>query len=155
MARRFIHVLVTIYVASAVAYSSYSLLMTAAPKIQGWIAQPVQAASTARNGVKLPNSKHSSIFLDLHEETLHWPATPNEKNELRSSEVAMKESLFLSKAFSQSMQPCEIIPFYYKGSAKFEEDDITITTLVTFHRFKVFAELARRYRGARIVSWRY
>ncbi|KAF8550929.1 glycosyltransferase family 49 protein [Imleria badia] len=59
----------------------------------------------------------------------------------------MRESLFLSKAFSQSTQPCKIIPFYYKGSAAFEDDDITITTLVTFNRFKVFGELAKRYKG--------
>ncbi|KAF8141253.1 glycosyltransferase family 49 protein [Boletus edulis] len=59
----------------------------------------------------------------------------------------MRESVFLSKAFSQSMQPCKIIPFYYKGLATFEDDDITITTLVTFNRFKVFGELVKRYKG--------
>ena len=69
-------------------------------------------------------------------------------------QVAMNEPLFLSKAFSQSLQPCKIIPFYYKGSATFEDDDITITTLVTFNRFKVFGELAKRYKGTEIASWR-
>ena len=65
----------------------------------------------------------------------------------------MKESLFLSKAFSRSMQPCKIIPFYYKGSATFEDDDITITILVTSNRFKVFGELAKGYKGAGVFSW--
>ncbi|KIJ58075.1 glycosyltransferase family 49 protein [Hydnomerulius pinastri MD-312] len=45
------------------------------------------------------------------------------------------------------MQPCKIIPYYYRGSAAFEKDDITITTLVTVNRFKVFAELVKRYKG--------
>jgi len=59
---------------------------------------------------------------------LYWPATLKAEHDLRSNGVAMRESLFLSKAFSQT-------------------DDITITTLVTFNRFKVFGELAKRYNG--------
>lgn len=153
MARRLFHILMTVYLTSAIVYSSYSLLMTAALKLKGLIAHISQAGTT--DGVtKLPNFKQAlTLPLYLPEETLYWPATPTDGH--ASSGIAMRESLFLSKAFSQSMQPCKIIPFYYKGSATVEDDDITITTLVTFNRFKVFTELAKRYRGAKTVSWRW
>lgn len=149
MVKRLVHFLVTLYITSAIVYSSYSLLMTAALKVKGWFA-PISTGT--KEDVKLRNFKPALIPPNLPEEMLYWPAAPTDEHDLQSSEVAMRESLFLSKAFSQSMQPCKIIPFYYKGSATFEDDDITITTLVTFNRFKVFGELAKRYRGARIVS---
>ncbi|KAH7927477.1 glycosyltransferase family 49 protein, partial [Leucogyrophana mollusca] len=57
------------------------------------------------------------------------------------------EELFLSKAFSQSLHPSKIIPYYYRATGAFEDDDITVTTLVTSNRFKVFAELVQRYQG--------
>ncbi|KAH0829179.1 glycosyl-transferase for dystroglycan-domain-containing protein [Lanmaoa asiatica] len=144
MARKLVHILVIVYITCAIVYSSYSLLRTAALRITRWFAPN---PTSARDGVKLQNFKHALIPSNLPEEMLYWPATPNDEHDLQSGEVAMRESLFLSKAFSQSMQPCKIIPFYYKGSATFEDDDITITTLVTFSRFKVFGELAKRYRG--------
>lgn len=149
MARRLVYLLVTVYVTSAIVYSSYLLLMTTALKIQGRFA-PI--SSSTKDDVKLRSLKHALIPSNLPEEVLYWPATPNDEHDLQSSEVAISESFFLSKAFSQSMQPCKIIPFYYKGSATIEDDDITITTLVTFNRFKVFGELAKRYKGAKIVS---
>jgi hypothetical protein len=60
---------------------------------------------------------------------------------------AMSESVFLSKAFSSSMHPMKIFPYFYKASESFEEDDITITTLVTPNRFEVLRKLASRYEG--------
>ncbi|KAF5383486.1 hypothetical protein D9757_006133 [Collybiopsis confluens] len=43
--------------------------------------------------------------------------------------------LFLSKAFSNSMQPSNIRPFFYQASGEFDSNDITITTLITSNRF--------------------
>jgi hypothetical protein len=60
---------------------------------------------------------------------------------------AMSESLFLSKAFAGSMHPMKIFPYFYKASETFDEDDITITTLVTPNRFEVLRKLASRYEG--------
>jgi len=60
---------------------------------------------------------------------------------------AMSESLFLSKSFSASMHPMKIFPYFYKASDTFDEDDITITTLVTPNRFEVLRKLALRYEG--------
>lgn len=62
----------------------------------------------------------------------------------------MSTSLFLSKAFASSMHPMKIFPYFYKASEIFEEDDITITTLVTPNRFEVLRKLALRYEGARV-----
>ncbi|KAG1860813.1 glycosyltransferase family 49 protein [Suillus subluteus] len=59
----------------------------------------------------------------------------------------MSEDLFLSKAFSQSMHPLKVVPYYYRASGTFEQNDITVTTLVTFNRFKVFSELVTHYQG--------
>jgi glycosyltransferase-like protein LARGE len=61
--------------------------------------------------------------------------------------VSMTESLFLSKAFAGSMHPMKILPYFYKASETFDEDDITITTLVTPNRFEVLRKLASRYEG--------
>ena len=60
---------------------------------------------------------------------------------------AMSESLFLSKAFAGSMHPMKTFPYFYKASETFDEDDITITTLVTPNRFEVLRKLALRYEG--------
>ena len=62
----------------------------------------------------------------------------------------MSTSLFLSKAFAGSMHPMKIFPYFYKASETFDEDDITITTLVTPNRFEVLRKLALRYEGTHI-----
>ncbi|KAK0460917.1 glycosyltransferase family 49 protein [Desarmillaria tabescens] len=59
----------------------------------------------------------------------------------------MDEDLFLSKAFSSSLHPSKIVPFFYRASGRFDREDITITTIITSNRFQVFARLVERYRG--------
>lgn len=54
---------------------------------------------------------------------------------------------FINKAFTKSMKPSRIIPFYYKSSGTFQDEDITITTLVTGNRFQVFSRLVSTYQG--------
>jgi len=54
---------------------------------------------------------------------------------------------FVSRAFSDSMQPSRIVPFYYKAASQFDDNDITITTLVTGNRFEVFSRLVSTYQG--------
>lgn len=61
--------------------------------------------------------------------------------------VLMDEELFLSKAFSNSMRPSKTIPYFYRASGNFDQDDITITTLVTSNRFNAFSRLVERYQG--------
>lgn len=92
---------------------------------------------------------------------LHWPVSgvPSSSNgyirdlnrkafSLDATSVALSESLFLSKAFSSSMQPMKITPFFYKGYQTFDDDDVTVTTLVTTNRLQVLEKLAARYQGA-------
>ena len=64
---------------------------------------------------------------------------------------AMSELSFLSKAFSGSMHPMRIFPYFYKASEIFDDDDTTITTLVTPNRFEVLRKLAARYEGMFVV----
>ncbi|KAI0260188.1 glycosyl-transferase for dystroglycan-domain-containing protein [Gloeopeniophorella convolvens] len=45
------------------------------------------------------------------------------------------------------MHPMKIFPYFYKASETPEEDDITVTTLVTPNRFEVLRKLASRYDG--------
>ena len=61
--------------------------------------------------------------------------------------VSLDEDLFLSKAFSNSMHPTKIIPYFYRATGSFEEDDITITTIITSNRFQVFSRLIEQYQG--------
>jgi hypothetical protein len=63
------------------------------------------------------------------------------------TKIPMTQDLFLSKAFSQSMKPSNIIPFFYRASGVFDDDDITITTLITSNRFEVVTQLIERYEG--------
>ncbi|KAL1741350.1 glycosyltransferase family 49 protein [Schizophyllum fasciatum] len=57
------------------------------------------------------------------------------------------EELFLSKAFSNSMRPSRIIPYFYRASIRPAANDITMTTLITSNRFHVFSRLVERYQG--------
>lgn len=61
--------------------------------------------------------------------------------------VSMSEDFFLNKAFGETLQPSKVIPYYYRASKAPEQEDITITTLITPNRFKVFADLVERYQG--------
>ena len=61
--------------------------------------------------------------------------------------VSLDEDLFLSKAFSNSMHPTKIIPYFYRATGSFEKDDITITTIITSNRLQVFSRLIEQYKG--------
>jgi hypothetical protein len=54
---------------------------------------------------------------------------------------------FLSRAFPRLMHPSRIIPYYYRATGNFENDDVTVTTLISSNRFSVFYNLVRRYKG--------
>nr|CAG8454736.1 118_t:CDS:2 [Entrophospora candida] len=59
----------------------------------------------------------------------------------------MSEEFFLSKVFGESMQPSHVIPYYFKAVSPPKEEDVTITTLITLDRFKVFDRLVTNYQG--------
>lgn len=49
--------------------------------------------------------------------------------------------------FAGAMGPSDIQPFFIKATEKFNEEDITIATIVTSDRFPVLGRLASRYKG--------
>src|SRR5215213_4864836 len=59
----------------------------------------------------------------------------------------MAEEFFLSKVFSESMQPSHVIPYYFRAQQTPKKEDITITTLITENRFHVFDRLVTHYQG--------
>jgi hypothetical protein len=83
----------------------------------------------------------------------HAPQIPEaQRLALDAKSTPMAEDFFLSKAFGEALQPSKVVPYYYKASQEPIGEDITITTLVTSNRFKVFATLVERYQGQSCAS---
>ena len=81
---------------------------------------------------------------------VYWSSAPNASTPADTdTSMAMSESLFLAKAFANlnSMHPMKIIPFFYRATDHFDDDDISVTTLVTSDRFDVLRRLAEDYEG--------
>ncbi|KAJ8076862.1 hypothetical protein PM082_001285 [Marasmius tenuissimus] len=93
------------------------------------------------DGQKIFSNGLSNVHSPSHDPKLLWNTS------YASSPFAMSEALFLSKAFSNSMHPSKIVPFFYRATGHFETEDITITTQITSNRFHVFDRLVRRYQG--------
>ncbi|KAF7731566.1 hypothetical protein EC973_009330 [Apophysomyces ossiformis] len=60
---------------------------------------------------------------------------------------SMQESFLMSKIFSDAMGPSNLSPYYLRAQQPFENEDITMATLVTRDRFKVLSRLASHYKG--------
>lgn len=90
------------------------------------------------------------LFLPTNE-GLEWSSSGASLNQSlahnHDETASMPQDLFLSKAFSNSMRPTKVIPYFYRASGTFDRDDITITTLITSNRFLVFSRLVERYQG--------
>ncbi|KAJ2961324.1 hypothetical protein NQZ79_g3384 [Umbelopsis isabellina] len=52
-----------------------------------------------------------------------------------------------SKVFSESMGNPNILPYHYTARGTFQQNDITICTMVTHDRFPVLARLVMNYKG--------
>lgn len=61
--------------------------------------------------------------------------------------LALEEELIFSKAFATSMNPSKIIPYFYKASERFRQDDVTITSIITSDRLDVLVRLVEKYKG--------
>lgn len=115
------------------------------------LSSPSRKLSELNRGASL----HINVGLEKlrwMEEPVYWRPSPNFffKTSPRKP-LSMTEQLFLNKAFSQSLQPTNIVPFYYRSSKSIEKrpssEDISIATLVTSNRFVVLAKLAHKYQG--------
>lgn len=101
---------------------------------------------------EIDHRQHPLDLLKSTQRFISWDPSSHEANRISASSakeppILVSEDLFLSKAFSQSMHPSKIVPFFYRAAGDFDREDITITTLVTSNRFKVFAELVENYQG--------
>lgn len=146
------------------AYSILSSLLTGSPHETSpspWLSlfsDPFTAPARYNqpaNAVASFTSRQELQFLNISNEIIYW--TPSQLVEKYSVvenaavlPITMTEDSFLSKAFSQSMRPSKIVPFFYRATGGFDKDDITITTLITSNRFKVFAQLVENYEGASV-----
>lgn len=68
-------------------------------------------------------------------------------NFIGTRQEAMSEDLLLGKVFSDAMGPSKVIPYYFKAEERFDNEDLTMATLVTHNRFKVLSRLASHYKG--------
>ncbi|KAJ7496968.1 glycosyl-transferase for dystroglycan-domain-containing protein [Mycena latifolia] len=137
-------------------HSCLSLLLAhRVPKLPAWSTSSFNSLLPRR--VSAADFNQDSYFLSdpgvLHEQSfedvIYWRSSEFARQNGLGHEkpIAMSEALFLSKAFSNSMRPSKIVPFFYRATGTFDKDDITITTLVTSNRFQVFARLVERYSG--------
>lgn len=134
----------------AIIYACIAILYTTSY----FLASPLRASLPLLlnlSSVALPNSSVSSILIALNrQERFNLHGSQNSFAAWDPSNI--NSDLFLSKAFSNSLHPSKIIPFFYRAFGTFESDDITITTLITSNRFPVFARLVERYRGTLSIS---
>lgn len=99
---------------------------------------------------KLPDLEKADVW---GEDLIFWePSSFLSSAFVSHTRHATPESLFLSKAFSHSMRPNRVIPFYFKASGPsmdgtLAKEDITLLTIVTSNRFSVLGRLAKRYQG--------
>jgi hypothetical protein len=144
---RFLQLTAVLYTLVAVLYTTNLLLF--AP-LHTWLSEwlngrPRLALPTSH----LPMVSGSYPGSQTAPEVMYWDSNNfTVGHELKDSRlVSMTENLFLTKAFSQSMRPSNIIPYFYRATGVFHQEDITVTTLITSNRLKVFAELVQRYQG--------
>jgi hypothetical protein len=67
---------------------------------------------------------------------------------LRTSHSAVwNRALSESRLFSSSSKPTEVIAYYYRSLYEHEDEDVTITTIVTSNRFEALKCLVEQYQG--------
>lgn len=116
---------------------------------QAWQASHVPHMDTADSDKPAPpwsfSSAESSLYLNDLDSNID--VLTQKQRESQALPTSIQEEIYLSKAFAQSMHPTKIIPFFYKATTPVDENDVTITTLVTSNRYKVLRQLVDRYQG--------
>ncbi|KAK2463150.1 hypothetical protein APHAL10511_004805 [Amanita phalloides] len=140
-----------LYVSCAVLYTTNLLLL--APLKVIWTIFLHRTSTVVRE--RIHYSPVQRQFLSSLEELRAYRGTINwSSSEIalahhlgHAQPIAMDEDLFLSKAFSNSLRPSKIIPYFFRARETFSTQDITITTLITRNRLKVFMRLVEQYQG--------
>jgi hypothetical protein len=165
---RILQVSVSVYVAIAILYTTnYFVVSPLHVGVSAVWTRSLSKSSSTPWPKLLPNPFDSSIAndrylkqdalnsqfsLDFSNNVIQWAPSDFTTKHMgiehgNLTPVMMSEDLFLSKAFAQSMSPSKIIPFFYRATGEFDKEDITLTTLVTSNRFKVFTQLVENYQG--------
>lgn len=157
--------LVLFYVTIAVLYTTHYLLLSpildvffpslSLLSVPAWLGSSHLAAVTIGEGENLaqhPVDASGALWpvdVSAANSPLYFPSTAlaQELGMANAARTPINEATFLAKAFASALHPTRIIPFYYRSTGLVEDDDVTITTLVTANRFKVFKELVERYQG--------
>lgn len=119
-------------------------------------------STSLRSAKALDDSKARLFSSKSFAEKIYWKKMEPEGSYLlsgltrgRDPPPSTDSGVFFAKAFATSQEllsfndqnNMQIIPYYYRGSADHDNEDITITTLVTRDRFLVFKQLVERYKG--------
>lgn len=153
---RALQLLIALYVGIAFVFTTNHLLAKPLHPILPLLLQPSESSfwtfssSSRTSGSYEQISNHWNELLSTRKPSLYWnlsASVPHEPRPKLDDIFTMSEDLFLSKAFSNSLRPSKIVPFFYRATGCFDRSDITITTLITSNRFSVFAGLVARYQG--------
>lgn len=140
-----------IYVSCAVLYTTNLLLL--APLKAVWAVFLRRTSTVVRERIHYSSVQRQLLSsledLQTYKSTINWTSSEIAlEHQLGNLEpTAMDEDLFLSKAFSNSLRPSKIIPYFLRARETFSPLDITITTLITRNRLKVFTRLVEQYQG--------
>ncbi|KAF8345982.1 glycosyl-transferase for dystroglycan-domain-containing protein [Amanita rubescens] len=140
-----------LYVSCAVLYTTNLLLL--APLKAVWAVFLRRTSTVVRERIHYSPVQRQLLSsledLQTYKSTINWTSSQIAlEHQLGHPEpTAMDEDLFLSKAFSNSLRPSKIIPYFLRARETFSPLDITITTLITRNRLKVFTRLVEQYQG--------
>ncbi|PPR03171.1 hypothetical protein CVT26_008020 [Gymnopilus dilepis] len=120
-----------------------------------WLGSLLPSPSPAPLSTPLIDPSSSLSYLippalkDPTPRTISWTSSPfTLSNGLGHRDpILMDEQLFLSLAFATSMRPSDVRPYFYRAQGGWEREEITVTTLITSNRFRVFGRLVEKYRG--------
>ncbi|KAI8362627.1 glycosyl-transferase for dystroglycan-domain-containing protein [Blakeslea trispora] len=126
----------TFYLACSLLYATLHLFGPSWPASQ--------SSSTSRLG---SNYKTESLSVSQLQQRYHSPQMVSWTSAESVYNQTIAEDLVLSKVFSDSMGPSKIIPYYFRATEQFDQEDVTIATLVTHNRLAVLSRLATRYKG--------
>lgn len=149
----FSSIIFLVYVACAVLYTTNLLLL--APLKALWTIFLRSTSTVVRERIHYSSLQRQRAFLsslkDLqaHKGVINWTSSAIALSHgLGHLEpISMDQDLFLSKTFTNSLRPSKIIPYFLRATEPFHSQDITITTLITRNRLKVFTRLVEQYQG--------
>ncbi|KAI8975511.1 glycosyl-transferase for dystroglycan-domain-containing protein [Mycotypha africana] len=142
---KIVQIFIIIYLASSLLYATLHLLGF------GWFQNLSIVATTAKDKSALLDnpltSRSEPITVSQLHKRYHSSQTVIWSNAEGGQTQTIPENLIVGKVFADAMGPSKVIPYYFRASEHFEQEDITIATLVTHNRFPVLSRLASRYKG--------